>query len=116
MTTLPYDEGWKIYVDGEEIEYTKALEAVIAFNIDDAGEHSIEFKYAPKTFTLGLTISVLSLGLFIFIVLFEKPLSGIWARFSEEMDKFFTKPSTDAGEENTSGTEEATEDQEGVSE
>lgn len=86
FTTLPYDEGWKLYVDGEETDYVKALSAVIAFNIDTAGEHTIEFKYSPKTFTLGLAISILSLGLFIFIVIFEKPLSCIWAKITEEID------------------------------
>ena len=86
FTTLPYDEGWKVYVDGELIEYTKALDAVITFNISTPGDHSIEFKYAPKTFTLGLTISVLSCALFIFIIVFEKPLSNIWNKISEEID------------------------------
>lgn len=86
FTTLPYDEGWKVYVDGEQIEYVKALEAVIAFEIENAGEHEIEFKYAPKTFTLGMTISLLSLALFILIIIFEKPLSLVWNRIAEEID------------------------------
>lgn len=78
LTTLPYDEGWKIYVDGNEIEYSNALDALIAFEIEGAGVHTLEMKYAPKTFTLGLTVSVLSLLLFVFIMLFEKPLALIW--------------------------------------
>ncbi len=77
LTSLPYDEGWKIYVDGSEIEYKKALDALIAFDIEDAGEHTVRFKYAPKTFTLGLTISILSTILFIMIIIIEKPLSAI---------------------------------------
>jgi uncharacterized membrane protein YfhO len=86
FTTLPYDEGWKVFVDGEQIEYVKALEAVIAFEINGAGEQAVEFKYAPKTFTLGLTISLLSLALFILIIIFEKPLSLVWDRIAEEID------------------------------
>jgi uncharacterized membrane protein YfhO len=86
FTTLPYDEGWKIFVDGEEIEYVKALEAVIAFNIDSAGEHIVELKYAPKTFTLGLAVSILSLCLFIFIIILEKPLSAVWSKIEYEID------------------------------
>ena len=77
LTTLPYDEGWKIYVDGNEIEYTNALDALISFEIEGAGEHTVEMKYAPKTFTLGLAISLLSLALFVIIMIFEKPLSII---------------------------------------
>lgn len=86
FTTLPYDEGWKVFVDGEQIEYIKALEAVIAFEINGVGEHTVEFKYAPKTFTLGLTISLLSLVLFILIIMFEKPLAIVWNRIAEEID------------------------------
>lgn len=74
FTTLPYDEGWKIYIDGNEIEYDKALDALISFEITSAGEHTLEMKYAPKTFTLGLAISILSLMLFVAIAIFEKPL------------------------------------------
>jgi uncharacterized membrane protein YfhO len=74
FTTLPYDDGWKIYIDGNEIEYEKALDALISFEITSAGEHTLEMKYAPKTFTLGLAISILSLMLFVAIVIFEKPL------------------------------------------
>ena len=77
LTTLPYDEGWKIYLDGKEIDYTITLDALITFEIEDAGEHTLEMKYAPKTFTLGLAISILSAILFTIIVIFEKPLAYI---------------------------------------
>lgn len=80
LTTLPYDEGWKIYVDGEEIEYTKALNALIAFEINGHGEHSVRLKYAPKTFTLGLAVSVLSALLFVIIIVFEKPLNVVLSK------------------------------------
>lgn len=86
LTTLPYDEGWKIYVDGEQIEYSKTLDALITFTIESAGEHSVEFKYAPTSFTLGLAISILSLVLFIFIIIFEKPLAALWYKITEESD------------------------------
>jgi uncharacterized membrane protein YfhO len=93
LTTIPYDEGWKIYVDGEEIEYVKALDALIAFEIAGEGEHTVKLKYAPKTFTLGLTVSVLSAALFIMIIILEKPLGTILAKF------FTTKEETENSEE-----------------
>ncbi len=86
LTTLPYDEGWKIYVDGEKVEYTKTLDALIAFEIATAGEHNIEFKYAPLTFTLGLSVTILSSLLFILIIIFEKPLALVWYKVTEEVD------------------------------
>ena len=104
LTTLPYDEGWKIYLDGEEIDYTIALDALISFEIEDAGEHTLEMKYAPKTFTLGLAISILSAILFTIIVIFEKPLAIIRTKIVEKIS------STDEGENKESEiTEEDTE-------
>jgi uncharacterized membrane protein YfhO len=106
LTTLPYDEGWKIYVDGKEIEYTKALDALIAFEMEGVGEHTLEMKYAPKTFTLGLTVSVLSLILFVLIMVCEKPLALIWSkliteRTSNEGEHNAPEKIEDADEENT---------------
>ena len=109
LTTLPYDEGWKIYVDGNESEYTNALDALISFEIEGAGEHTVEMKYAPKTFTLGLAISLLSLALFIIIMIFEKPLSIIRDKVlaasssKEESDEAIevTEDATDEAESET---------------
>lgn len=80
LTTLPYDEGWKLYVDGEPVEYTKTLGALIAFEIEGSGEHTVRLKYAPKTFTLGLTISILSTALFVLIIIIEKPLTVVLSK------------------------------------
>ena len=114
LTTLPYDEGWKVYVDGEEVEYSKALDALIAFNIETAGEHSIEFKYAPKTFTLGLAISLLSLVLFVFIIIFEKPLAGIWTKISDEIDTRSERKNTKEVEDSAESIESDSDNSEGT--
>jgi len=103
LTTLPYDEGWKVYVDGAEVEYTKALDALIAFEIEGAGEHTVRFKYAPKTFTLGLAVSILSTLLFVMIIILEKPLSAILSK------AFPTQVSADTEAE---GDEDISDDQE----
>jgi len=71
LLTIPYDEGWHITVDGEEIEYFEALDSLIGFNIG-AGNHTIDIRYMPKAFSLGLSVSVVSLILFILIIIFEK--------------------------------------------
>ena len=67
LSTIPYDEGWHIYLDGKEIEYRQTLGAVIAFEIADAGEHTLEFKYMPKVFVYGLAIT--AIGTFAFIAI-----------------------------------------------
>ena len=73
MTTIAYDKGWQIYVDGEQVEITKALGSVIAFYVDgEAGEtHTVEMIYRPNTFGIGMTVSLISLGFFLLLILIE---------------------------------------------
>lgn len=74
MTTLAFDKGWKIYVDGAEVEPIKAFGAFVSFYVDgDAGQtHTIEMRYLPNTFVIGLTVSLFSLGLFLVLILLER--------------------------------------------
>ena len=87
---------------------------MIAFNIETAGEHSIEFKYAPKTFTLGLAISLLSLSLFVFIIIFEKPLAGIWTKISDEIDTRSERKNTKEVEDSAESIESDSDNSEGT--
>lgn len=56
FTSIPYDEGWQITVDGKKIEYEKALDALITFKLE-AGEHEIEMRYSPVCVKEGLFLS-----------------------------------------------------------
>ncbi len=73
QTTLPYDEGWRIYVDGQRVEVFETLDALTAFRVD-AGEHTIEMKYLPDLFVIGLIITVFSVLLGILLFVFERKL------------------------------------------
>ncbi len=76
LSTLAYDKGWKVYVDGKEVETTKALGALTAFYVDgEAGQtHTIKIKYMPNTFIIGTTVSVISLGVLLLVIVFENKL------------------------------------------
>lgn len=67
LTTVPYDEGWSVYLDGEKIDYYKTLDALIAFDISEAGEHTLELKYMPKCFIVGALCSVFCILIFILL-------------------------------------------------
>ena len=67
LTTIPYDEGWQIYLDGEKIEYQKALGALISFTVDEAGEHTLTMRYMPKAFVLGASCSVVCVIIFLLL-------------------------------------------------
>jgi uncharacterized membrane protein YfhO len=67
LLTIPYDKGWHIYLDGEEIEYRETLASVISFDIEDVGEHSLKLVYRSDAFTFGLIIT--ALGSIAFLVI-----------------------------------------------
>lgn len=71
MFTIPYEEGWKVIVDGKEIEVEKVLDALIAIKVD-SGEHEILLKYTPKGLTLGMTLSISGIILFIIKIIMSK--------------------------------------------
>ncbi len=78
LTTIPYDAGWEVYVDGERVETTEAVNALVAFEIADAGEHTIRFLYRPVTFKLGITVTIIAIAGFVLIIIFEKRLRKLW--------------------------------------
>ena len=56
FTSIPYDDGWTAYVDGEKYEIDKVGNAFIALKLA-AGDHVIEFKYFPPGLKLGLILT-----------------------------------------------------------
>ncbi len=71
LLTIPYDQGWHVLVDGEEVEISEALDSLISFKVGE-GEHKIELKYMPSAFSVGLTVSIISIIIFVLIMIFEK--------------------------------------------
>lgn len=67
LTTIPYDKGWKVYVDNEEVETYETLDALMAFDIAEDGKHLLELKYAPTEYKVGIIISII--GIIAFIVI-----------------------------------------------
>lgn len=73
FTTIPYDEGWQVTVDGKPVKTYEALEALLAFDLAP-GEHTVEMLYEPDCYIQGRAISLISLALFALIVLLEELL------------------------------------------
>ena len=70
-TSIPYEEGWSVYVDGEKIETSKICnDAFIGFSVMP-GKHNVEFSYTPKGFIPGILITLGSLIVLIIIVKFN---------------------------------------------
>lgn len=55
LTTIPYDKGWQITVDGERIEGYETLDALLCFDLAP-GEHTLTLRYMPKEYVWGFAI------------------------------------------------------------
>ncbi len=70
LTTIPYDSGWKVYIDGERVETYKSVETFVGFDITE-GSHSIVMKYQPTIFYVGVCTSLLGVALFIALIILD---------------------------------------------
>jgi uncharacterized membrane protein YfhO len=64
MTTIPYNKGWTVKVDGVRADVKKAADCMIAIPLTQ-GEHKIEMEFRPPYLVTGALISLASVCLFI---------------------------------------------------
>lgn len=82
MTTIPYDKGWTVLVDGVEQPSEKMLDAFIGVRLTP-GSHTIEMSYRPEGLDLGLMISIGSVILLLLIA-----IGGhYWKKYSDEIQR-----------------------------
>lgn len=67
MTSIPYEKGWTVKVDGKVVETAKVWDSLLAYKITP-GEHTIEMSYLPDGFIVGFLISILSTSLYGFAI------------------------------------------------
>lgn len=60
MLSIPYDEGWDLYVDGNKTDIEKLAGTFIGFNLTK-GTHEIEMKYNVPYLNLGIASTVVGL-------------------------------------------------------
>ncbi len=77
FTSIPYDSGFKVFVDGEEVQTNKiANDGLLSIDLTK-GEHNIIFKYTVPGFKLGLCISIVSIIAFIIFIFLNKKYQKI---------------------------------------
>ena len=59
LLSLPFEDGYSIYVDGKETEYLSYRNALIKVDVSE-GEHSIEIRYCPPGLYAGIVFTFIS--------------------------------------------------------
>ena len=72
-TTIPYDRGYTITINNKVIKYEKVNTAFIGFPINQ-GEYKIIMTYKSPFLEIGKIISLIGLGLFIYITFKERQI------------------------------------------
>ncbi|BCA86753.1 copper ABC transporter permease [Enterococcus saigonensis] len=65
ITTIPFDKGWQVKIDGKKVPITAFQDAFLAVKVK-AGKHNITLRYLPPGFILGVALFISCLVLFYF--------------------------------------------------
>ena len=74
LTTIPAENGWKLYIDGQPAEYKAYQDAFIAFDAP-SGDHTAELVFTAPGLKFGACVSCAGIVLLAAFVLIDKNLS-----------------------------------------
>ncbi len=76
-TSIPYDKGWSVYIDGEKVDEQNIVpiaDALLAVKVEK-GIHEVEFKFKARGIQTGIALTIFTLGLIVLYYLLKKVLS-----------------------------------------
>ena len=65
FTSIPYEEHWKVTVDGKEVETYITCAALVGFDLGSEGEHTVVIEYRSAPLHKGLILTGIGLVLFV---------------------------------------------------
>ncbi len=104
FTTIPYDAGWQVKIDGELAETVAVLNETLLAVKAEPGEHEIVFEYKPDCVKYGLILTFTGLAIFIaacVIELLQKKRRA--KRSASEIVPPIPVPTSEAAESSESG-------------
>ncbi len=60
-TSIPYDSGWSVYVDGEKAETIEIGACQLGIRLNE-GEHNVKFSFIPTGLEAGIAVSAVTLA------------------------------------------------------
>ena len=85
LTTIPYEKGWTLKIDGNEAEITPYQDALIGFDVPE-GAHVAELTFTAPGTKAGIAVSVLGIVLFIAFAVYESFASKKNSKKAKEKD------------------------------
>jgi uncharacterized membrane protein YfhO len=72
LFTLPYESDFQMYVDGKKVETYQRFNIFTGGSLDgvEKGEHTIQLVYQDKGLILGFFLTLLGIGLTIFLIIY----------------------------------------------
>lgn len=80
FTTIPYENGWTIKVNGKKVEPLKSLNSLITIPLEP-GENKITMKFLPDYFVFSIIITGCGILLLILVFLFEYKKNWLIKKF-----------------------------------
>ncbi|SEP97545.1 Uncharacterized membrane protein YfhO [Lachnospiraceae bacterium RM5] len=68
--SIPYDDGWRVYVDGKRVKTEKMFNAFISVPMSK-GKHNIVMRFVSPAKKMGLIISLVSIFIFILLSIYD---------------------------------------------
>ena len=95
VTTIPYDTGWTVTVDGKTVDMTSFKDTFVSFEISE-GTHTIHLDYTPDGFYLGLASTLICIILLIMIA----ALIHLWKKNQAEASSLDDQEEISVSQEN----------------
>lgn len=76
FTTIPYQDGWTVRVDGKKVEHLEVMKAMIGVELEP-GEHTITFSYTPPGFMVGVVTFVLGIGMLVMFYRYDRKYNKV---------------------------------------
>lgn len=89
FTSIPFETGWTVTIDGEEVKTEKIFDAFLAVDIP-AGSHEIVLKYFPTGLKPGFLISLAALGILLVLYVTDRIMEKRWGAGHSETEVIFT--------------------------
>lgn len=71
FTSIPYEEGWTVKVDGKKIDTEQCLKAMIYVPLT-AGTHTVTLSYLPPYFGVSIILLIIGVGMIVMFYLHDR--------------------------------------------